>query len=48
MVCMCILCREYLKAQPTVFLEKSGIETATPGLQGVWFIPYTTVAPCLG
>ena len=48
MVCMCILCREHPKAQPTVALEKLGIETATPGLQCVWFIHYTTAASYLG
>ena len=26
-------------------LVKPGIEPATPGLQGKWFIHYTTVAP---
>ena len=26
-------------------LEKPGIEPAIPGLQGKWFIHYTTVAP---
>ena len=32
-----------LKSHPT--LVKQGIEPATPGLQGKWFIHYTTAAP---
>ena len=31
---MGLLFREHPKAQPGGFLEKPGIETATPGLQG--------------
>ena len=31
MICVCIIWREHLKAQPKVFLENPGIETATPG-----------------
>ena len=34
-------------AQLKVVLEKPGIEHATPGLQGIALIHYTTVAPCL-
>ena len=26
-------------------MEKPGIKHATPGLQGTWFIHYTTAAP---
>ena len=44
MICVCILLREHPKAQPKVFLEKPGIEPATPGLQGIALIHYTTVA----
>ena len=28
-------------------LVTPGIEPATPGLQGQWFIDYTTAAPCI-
>ena len=44
MVCVCIICQWHPKYQPTVALEKPGIEPATPGLQGMRFIHYTTAA----
>ena len=44
MVCVCILCREHPKAQPSVVLEKPGIELANPGLQGISLIHYTRAA----
>ena len=44
MVCVCILRREHLKAQPKVVLEKPGIEPGTPGLKGRALIHYTTAA----
>ena len=40
---MCVF-YELLKAQPEVFLEKPGIKPATPGLQGIALIHYTTAA----
>ena len=43
-VCVCVCYREHPKAQPTVVLDKPEIESATPGLQGMWFIHYTTAA----
>ena len=42
MVCVHILMREHQKAQLKVILEKPGIETGTPGLQGIALIHYTT------
>ena len=44
---MCILWREHRKAQPKVVLKKPGIEPATPGLQGIVLILYTTTASSL-
>ena len=37
-----------LKAQPKVFFFKPGIEPATPGLQGIALIHYTTGAYSMG
>ena len=36
-----VLCREHLKDQLTVVLEKLWMEPAIPGLQSMWFIHYT-------
>ena len=44
MVYVCILWREHPKAQPKVVLDKLGIDLATPGLQGIALIQYTTAA----
>ena len=44
MVCVCIIWREHPKAKPKVVLEEPGIEPATPGLQDLALIHYTTTA----
>ena len=44
-VYVCIMFLEHPKAQPKVVLEKPEIEPATPGLQGIELIHYTTTAP---
>ena len=42
MVCVCIIWPYHPKALPKVVLEKRGIKSATPGLQGIALIHYTT------
>ena len=43
MICVYFM-RGHPKAQPKVVLEKLGIQPATPGLQGIALIHYTTAA----
>ena len=42
MVCVCTIRRDPPKAQLKVALEKSEIDPANPGLQGIGLIHYTT------
>ena len=39
-----VLYRNNQRLTESVFMEKPGIEPATPGLQGIALIPYTTAA----
>ena len=51
MICVFIIRREHPKAHRKWFygfMEKPGIEPATPGLQGIALIPYTFFVSFLG